>query len=68
MAGKEMKRLTVTLDIDDYRKLDRLARGRRPKLSYQYVLNYAVQQLLKRADDPQLFLELGNPVEREGQP
>ena len=60
---KMMKRFSISVDEQDYRRLKALAQSRKPKLSLQYVVNFAIQELLRRADDPQLRLSLGDPLE-----
>jgi hypothetical protein len=56
------KRFSVTLNETDYERLKMIAEGHRPKFTLQYVVNYSIQKLLERADDKQLYLELGNPL------
>jgi hypothetical protein len=52
------------LSNQDYRKLQRLANGHRPAFTLQYIVNWAIQGVLDRAEDPQLLLELGNPLRK----
>lgn len=59
------KRLTVSLEEEDYERLRTLAEGHRPPLSLGYVVRYAVRLLLERNQDPQLSLELGDPLTEE---
>ena len=47
------KRFTVTLDKEDYDRLSKLADDHRPKLTLQYVVQYAVQLLLDTAESNQ---------------
>ena len=56
------KRFSVTLDLTDYDALLALAKRHKPPLTLQYVVNFAVQRLLKQAEDPQLLLSLGDPL------
>ena len=56
------KRFSVSLDAADYGKLRALAKQHKPPLTLQYVVNYAIQRLLREADDPQLRLKLGSPL------
>jgi hypothetical protein len=56
------KRFSVTLNEADYERLKMIAEAHRPKFTLQYVVNYSIQKLLERADDKQLYLELGNPL------
>ena len=57
-----MKRFSISVDDRDYKRLRALARTAKPRLSIQYVVNYAIHELLRRADDPGLGTALGNPV------
>lgn len=61
---KKKKRFSVSLSEGDYRKLKRIVRGHRPPFSLQYIVNWAIQGVLDRADDPQLLLELGSPLRK----
>lgn len=56
------RRFTVTLNEDDYERLRELAEKRRPALSLQYVTEYAVQLLLRAADEPEVAQAMGNPL------
>lgn len=56
------KRFTVTLDRRDYDDLVSLKDRHRPPLTLQYLINYAVQRLLRDAKDPQLALKMRNPL------
>ncbi len=56
------RRFSVTLNEDDYERLRELAEKRRPALSLQYVTEYAVQLLLKLADEPDVAQTMGNPL------
>lgn len=58
------KRFSITLDVRDYEELLSLAGRHKPPLTLQYVVNYAIQRLLKDAKDPQLGLQLGDPLSR----
>jgi hypothetical protein len=62
------KRFTVSLDAADYERLRALAAEHRPPLSLQYVVNYAIQEFLARADEAPLDVDLGDPLkgERDG--
>lgn len=59
------KRFTVSLSEQDYKKLQDIASGQRPPLTLQYVVNWGIQRIIDRAEDPQLVLELGNPVAKK---
>ncbi|HPC51858.1 MAG TPA: hypothetical protein PLV05_02025 [Verrucomicrobiota bacterium] len=61
---KKPKRFSVSVSGVDYRKLQRIAHSHRPAFSLQYIVNWAIQGVLDRADDPQLLLELGNPLRK----
>jgi hypothetical protein len=57
------RRFTVSVSPEDYEKLKELADSHKPRLTLQYVVNYAIRLLLEQAEDPQLRLTLGNPTE-----
>jgi hypothetical protein len=61
---KKTKRFSVSLAEGDYKKLQRIANGHRPPFSLQFIVNWAIQGVLDRANDPQLLLELGNPLRK----
>ena len=61
--GPSRKRLTITLDARDYDELVALKERRKPPLSLQYVINYAIQRLLRDAKNPQLVLKIGDPLD-----
>ena len=61
---RKTRRFSVSLPEGDYKKLQRIARGHRPPFSLQYIVNWAIQGILDRVDDPQLPLDLGNPLRR----
>lgn len=58
------RRFSVSLSERDYKKLKRIAHGHRPPFKLQYIVNWAIQGVLDRAEDPQLLLELGNPLRK----
>jgi hypothetical protein len=58
------KRFSVSLSEDDYEQLQNIAKKHRPQFTLQYLVNWSVQQLLERSEDPQLLMDLGNPIER----
>ncbi|HOH39826.1 MAG TPA: hypothetical protein PK807_05990 [Verrucomicrobiota bacterium] len=58
------KRFSVSLSVPEYKKLQRIAAAHRPRLSMQYIVHWALQGVLDRAEDPQLLLDLGNPLSR----
>ncbi len=59
------KRLTVSFDEGDYERLKKLADNHRPRLTLQYVVEYSVQLVLERAQDPQFARRLGELTPRE---
>lgn len=59
---KKSKRFTVSLSEQDYKKLQGIAKSKRPPLTLQYVVNWGIQRIIDRAEDPQLMRELGSPV------
>ena len=61
-----MKRFSVTLDRPDYKRLLSLAKGHDPPLSLRYVVEFAIKQLLRRAEDPQLTIDFGDPTRTGG--
>jgi hypothetical protein len=56
--GNSKKRLSISLEVEDYDALRALAEGHRPPLSLQYVLNVAVKDLLEKHASRQLALPL----------
>lgn len=54
----EMKRFTVSLELQEYEALRRVAEAQRPPLSLQYVVRYALQEFLDRHEGRQLTLKL----------
>jgi hypothetical protein len=64
---KKPKRFSISLSDQDYKRLRRLANAHRPPFSLQFIVNWSLQSVLDRAEDPQLLLELGNPLRRRHQ-
>jgi hypothetical protein len=64
---KKPNRFSVSLSGRDYRRLQRIAYAHRPPFSLQYIVHWAIQGVLDRAEDPQLLLELGNPLAKRRQ-
>ena len=62
---KKPKRFSISLSERDYKRLQRIADAHRPPLTLQYIVNWALQGILDRAEDPQLMLELGNPLAKK---
>lgn len=52
------KRLSISLEMEDYDALRALAEGHRPPLSLQYILSVAVKDLLEKHATRQLTLPL----------
>ena len=63
-APPTTKRFSVTLDILDYEALVALGEKHKPPLKLQYLVSFAVQQLLRDARDPQLVIKMGDPLAR----
>lgn len=59
---RQKRRLSVSLSEDDYNRLKTLADSRRPQLTMRYVVDYAIQLLLQKAEDPHFVAELGDPL------
>lgn len=60
--GHAARRFSVTVSESDYQRLKTLAERRRPPLSLQYVAAYAVQLLLRMAEDPEIARGIGDPL------
>jgi hypothetical protein len=60
------RRFSVSLEVRDYEALVAVTKRHKPPLTLQYVVNFALQRFLKEAKDPQLLLQLGNPLARGG--
>jgi len=56
--AKEMKRFSVSLPLEEYGQLQRIAKTHRPPLSLQYVVRYVLQQFLDQNKGRQLSLKL----------
>lgn len=63
---RRVRRFTVTLQAPDYDRLAKLAHEQEPPVSLRYVVECAVKQFLRRADDPQLRLEFDADRARGG--
>jgi len=55
-------RFTVSLEKEDYERLLALAEEQRPRLSVQYIAEYAICRLLDQADRLQIASQIGNPL------
>jgi hypothetical protein len=65
-SGEPVKRFSVSLDLGDYERLVGIAEGHRPRLTLQYVVEYAILSFLEGAEDPQLDLRLQPLARRRG--
>lgn len=63
-AGGSSKRFSVTLDQADYDRLVELGWAQRPPLTLQYLVEYAIQNLLRQAADPQFTFPFAEPAPR----
>jgi hypothetical protein len=61
-AKSKVKTFSMRLQQDDYRKLKALAEENKPKLTVQYVAEFAVLKLLERAETERL--DLANPLSK----
>lgn len=60
-----MHRLTISLPIDLHARVEQLANDHRPRLSKSYVIEYAIREMLKGAQDPNFLDRLGDPTKRK---
>ena len=60
---RKTKRLTITLGREEYEQLTAIAKGHRPHMSLQYVLEYAVQYFLDRAKNHKLIARMRDPLQ-----
>jgi hypothetical protein len=65
-AKPRTKRVSITVELDDYSKLKEFAATHKPPLSLRYVCQYAIQSLLDRARNPQFRLKFGDPTDTKG--
>lgn len=63
-SRQAQKRFTITLDQEDYTRLRELAKNHHPRLSLQYVVQYAITAFLEQVEEPQLLLGFGDPTEK----
>lgn len=61
---KKIRRFSVSLSEADYKRLQKIAKRHRPEFTIQYLVSWSIQRLLDRGEEPQLFLDLGAPVDR----
>lgn len=54
----QAKRFSVTVDAADYHRLVAFGQSHRPPLTLQFPVEYAIQKLLRDAEDPQFVLPL----------
>ena len=57
-AEPACKRFSVSLEKEDYERLKELGRSRKPPLTLQYLIRYAVYRLLQEQARGQLKLDL----------
>jgi len=55
-------RFSVSLDNDIYFKLKEVGETQSPKLTLQYLVNYAILNFLDNTENPQLTLGLEDPL------
>ena len=53
-----MKRFSMSLEVEEYEELCRIARMHRPPLTLQYLVRYALQRFFDKHRDRQLQLTL----------
>lgn len=53
---------TVRIDPADHRRLAELAELSRPRLSLNYLVEFAIRDFLTHAEDPQFVLSLHDPL------
>jgi len=63
-ASRKKIRLSISLEPEDHARLKALVEGRHPRLSMQYVIEFAIAQLLDQDREAQLPLSFGNPLVR----
>jgi hypothetical protein len=61
MPRKKPKRFTVTLSRNAYQRLKTIAEKQEPPLTLQYLVGYAVNDLLAKAERPRFVSKLGLP-------
>ena len=61
MARKKPKRFTVTLSRKTYQRLKTIAEKQEPPLTLQYLVGYAVNNLLAKTERPRFVSKLGLP-------
>ena len=67
MSGQEVivqatkkKRFSVSLDLEDYAALKRIADEQKPPLSLQYVVSYALNDFIDRHKDKQVEFDFAS--------
>lgn len=58
MATRGKKRFSVTLDERDYEALRQIAESRKPPLSLQYVVSFALTEFISKQQNNQFELDL----------
>jgi hypothetical protein len=61
MPRKKPKRFTVTLSRKTYQRLKTIAEKQEPPLTLQYLVSYAVNHLLAKAERPRFVSKIGQP-------
>lgn len=64
MPRKSSKRFTVTLPRKTYQRLKNIAEKQEPPLTLQYLVGYAVNNLLVKTERPRFVSKLGQPKSR----
>ena len=60
------KRFSVTVDTSDYERLVEIADEHRPRLTLQYVVQFAIQSFLDDVDSsPETALKMADPRKRK---
>lgn len=54
MQATQKKRFSVSLDMEDYKALKRMADAQKPPLSLQYLISYALNEFIDGHKDKQV--------------
>ena len=65
MTSPQRKRFSVSLEPKDFKALKKLAESRKPKVTLQYLVEHAIQDLLERVENG---MELRAELTGAGQP
>lgn len=60
MQATEKKRFSVSLDMEDYTALKRIAGEQKPPLSLQYLVSYALCDFIDRHKDKQVEFDFAS--------